>query len=100
MMFRLVRVAAAIAKTTLAACAGYLGVLAIAAWRAHPRDPAVDTTPSTRFAVLIPAHNEERLIESTLRSFRELDYPADLFAVHVVADHCTDATVERARSMG
>lgn len=100
MMLRLVRIAAAVAKTALAACASYLGLLAVAAWRAHPRGSAVGTPPSTRFAVLIPAHNEERLIESTLCSFGELDYPTDLFTVHVVADHCTDATAELARSSG
>lgn len=54
----------------------------------------------TRFLVLIPAHNEELGIESTLQSFKHLDYPADSHRVIVVADRCTDSTVAVARKHG
>lgn len=54
----------------------------------------------SRFLVLIPAHNEELGIESTLRSFRQLDYPADSYRVVVIADRCTDATAAVARQHG
>ena len=53
--------------------------------------------PTTRFAILVPAHDEERLIATTVRSLLAIDYPEDLFEVHVVADHCTDRTVEIVR---
>ena len=53
-----------------------------------------------RFLILIPAHNEELGIESTLQSFRCLDYPADSYRVVVIADRCTDETATVARKHG
>ncbi|HWJ10741.1 MAG TPA: glycosyltransferase family 2 protein [Nocardioides sp.] len=48
--------------------------------------------------VLVPAHNEEQAIGATLASLREQDPPPD--RVVVVADNCTDRTVEIARACG
>jgi len=53
-----------------------------------------------RFAVALPAHNEESVIGATIARLRQMDYPADQFDVHVVADHCADGTVQAARSAG
>ena len=53
-----------------------------------------------RLLFLVPAHNEERMIESCVRSLTALQYPADRFAVVVLADNCSDRTVELARSAG
>lgn len=52
------------------------------------------------FAVLIPAHNEEVVIKTLLDSLSGLAYPRDRFAVHVIADNCTDATAAIARAVG
>jgi cellulose synthase/poly-beta-1,6-N-acetylglucosamine synthase-like glycosyltransferase len=83
--------------------AGYLSLVTVAAWHAvlvrrtrTPLDPRV----RHRFCVLIPAHNEERLIGSTLKSMAELDYPEPLVRVHVVADNCTDRTADVVRAHG
>ncbi len=59
-------------------------------------------TPSgkKKFAIIIPAHNEEKVIESTLRSARQIAYPHDLFDVIVVADNCTDRTAKLALANG
>src|SRR5215467_12020415 len=51
-----------------------------------------------RFLVLIPAHNEELGIASTLKSLQHLDYPNDRYRVLVIADRCTDGTAAVARS--
>ena len=95
--------ATAAAPIALSPLTGYLLVLTGAAWWArlngHHVTPIRDV-PATRFAILVPAHDEERLIAATVRSLLEIDYPADLFEVHVVADHCTDRTVELVRSSG
>ncbi len=48
--------------------------------------------PSTRFAVLVPAHNEERVIGDICRDLIAQDYPADLFRTIVIADNCSDGT--------
>lgn len=48
-----------------------------------------------RLAVLVPAHNEEALIGKTLASLMTQTVPAD--RILVMADNCTDRTVEIAR---
>ncbi|HEX2782536.1 MAG TPA: glycosyltransferase family 2 protein [Ilumatobacteraceae bacterium] len=58
------------------------------------------TASRRRFVILVPAHNEEAVIGTTMDSFRLLDYPHDQFQVHVVADNCTDGTVDVVRRSG
>jgi 1,2-diacylglycerol 3-beta-glucosyltransferase len=82
---------------------GYLAVLTAAATRQRsqqPREQAAPARSQRRFAILVPAHNEEAVIGRTLDSFRHLDYPADQFQVHVVADNCTDRTDDVVRRRG
>ena len=50
------------------------------------------STPETRFAIVIPAHNEELLLDRLLKSIKNQDYPHDLFKTIIVADNCTDNT--------
>jgi hypothetical protein len=81
---------------------GYLAVLTGAAWvatlaRRH-RPPA--SAGSRRMAVLIPAHDEAVVIGDTLAALAAVDYPSDRVDVHLVADHCTDATADIARAAG
>lgn len=78
---------------------GYLLLLTGAAlWgRRRPPPPGSGTR---RFAVLIPAHNEEALIGRLLESLHRLDYPRSRFDVLVVADNCDDATAVVARAHG
>jgi cellulose synthase/poly-beta-1,6-N-acetylglucosamine synthase-like glycosyltransferase len=49
-------------------------------------------TEQSRFAILIPAHNEALTISKTLRSCKTLDYPEDKFSIFVIADNCSDTT--------
>jgi cellulose synthase/poly-beta-1,6-N-acetylglucosamine synthase-like glycosyltransferase len=49
---------------------------------------------------MVPAHDEEALIDETLTSFEQLDYDTKLFDVHVVADNCSDATADIVRQHG
>jgi len=110
------RSVAPIAASTLAAApvvaiaiaSAYLSVLTLAAWRAFRRGDATPPhtrsagsgDPSTSFTILVPAHDEELLVADTVDHLNDLDYPRHLFDVHVVADHCGDATVEIARDHG
>ena len=41
---------------------------------------------------MIPAHDEETGIATTVRSCLASDYPSLLFGVVVIADNCTDRT--------
>src|SRR5436189_91412 len=43
-------------------------------------------------SILIPAHNEEKVIERTVRAMLRLDYPADRLEILVVNDGSTDGT--------
>src|SRR6476469_143600 len=70
----------------------YLLLLAVASLRRTRHTEAPDAS-TTRFAILIPAHEEELVIGQLLESVNELHYPRELFEVHVVADHCSDRTV-------
>jgi cellulose synthase/poly-beta-1,6-N-acetylglucosamine synthase-like glycosyltransferase len=54
-----------------------------------------------RIAYVIPAHNEAEVIFDTVSEcINKQDYPKDLFDVYVIADNCTDKTVELAKKAG
>lgn len=59
-----------------------------------------DGDKNTRFAVLIPAHNEEMFLGRLLDSVRLQDYPETNYEAIVVADNCTDKTVSVAVEYG
>lgn len=71
--------------------------------RAAPRSGAtIPTSESTlpRIAALVVAHDEERVVDHSVKSLIAQDYPRDRFEVIVVADHCTDGTARVAREAG
>lgn len=49
---------------------------------------------------LVPAHDEELLVQRAVRSLLAQDYPPELLTVAVIADNCTDRTAELAREAG
>jgi glycosyltransferase involved in cell wall biosynthesis len=57
-------------------------------------------TSQARFLFVIPAHDEEASIRSTVESCMSVDYDPRLFAVSVVADNCSDRTAGVAREAG
>ncbi len=87
-------IVAALALLTL-----YLIVLTVAAMfaRRHGPTPSADRR---RFAILVPAHNEQALIGRLLSSLSQIDYPRERFDICVVADNCTDATAVVAERNG
>lgn len=56
--------------------------------------------PRKSFAVLVAAHNEEKVVGALIENLKKLDYPKELYDVFVICDNCTDGTAEIARSMG
>ncbi len=56
--------------------------------------------PQCRFACVIPARNEERVIGDLVKSLRAQDYPGELFDIYVVPNNCTDATWRKAAEAG
>ena len=99
-MLAVITIALLVAEAALALIVGYLLFLTGAALLAPQRTRERGQAPTHRFAVLIPAHNEERLLPSLLKNLGQLEYPAGLRQVHVVADNCTDRTAELARQGG
>ncbi|MET0326659.1 MAG: glycosyltransferase family 2 protein [Ilumatobacteraceae bacterium] len=88
-------------RGALAVPVAYLTVLTAAAWVATVRPRRRPGSPGGRsFALLVPAHDEEDVIGETLAALLALEYPASLRSVHVIADHCTDATVDIALACG
>jgi cellulose synthase/poly-beta-1,6-N-acetylglucosamine synthase-like glycosyltransferase len=87
-------------QSGLSVLTSYLLVLTAASRRASPKTEIPAGRPTVRFLVIIPAHNEERLLGDTLNSLMNLDYPADLYTLHVIADNCSDRTAEIAQENG
>lgn len=56
--------------------------------------------PQKRFLLLIPAHNEEKVIGNLVENLLNLEYPKELFDVVVIADNCTDNTALISRQYG
>lgn len=88
-------------EIALAIPALYLAVVTLAAlWASRRRAVSLAAPGATesewpRLVILIPAHNEEKLIERLLTSVSLLSYPRDHLDVYVIADNCTDATAAR-----
>jgi 1,2-diacylglycerol 3-beta-glucosyltransferase len=77
----------------------YLALLSVLAF-VGGKPQVGPVTRRRKFAVVVPAHNEEPVIGETLRSLGGLDYPGEMFDIVVVADNCTDRTAALARSAG
>jgi len=75
----------------------YLGLLTLLSRR---KPDASCQRPTCRFAVVVPAHNEQEQVAQTVASLLTVDYPKHLATVVVVADNCTDATAEVAKAAG
>src|SRR5881394_4074909 len=73
----------------------YLLSLTLLSWR---RPSPAYGAPELKFAIVVPAHNEEDGIGATVSNLRTIDYPNDRFSINVVADNCSDETAARAEA--
>jgi cellulose synthase/poly-beta-1,6-N-acetylglucosamine synthase-like glycosyltransferase len=79
-------------------CSIYYWILAIASIRKISTN--LTTTHLHRFAVAIPAHNEEAVIAQTILKLKQQIYPPNMFDIYVVADFCSDRTAQNAIEQG
>lgn len=79
-------------------CYSYQFVYAVIGFFTRPR--SYTARKNHRFAILIPARNEEAVIADLIRSIQNQDYPRELLDTYVVADNCTDDTAAVARAAG
>jgi cellulose synthase/poly-beta-1,6-N-acetylglucosamine synthase-like glycosyltransferase len=78
----------------------YLWFFALVHFVAGKRATPKAAEPRTRFAFVVPAHNEEAGITDTVTSLLNVCYQRQLFDVVVIADNCTDGTAARAGAAG
>jgi 1,2-diacylglycerol 3-beta-glucosyltransferase len=97
---RLFRPLAAGAAAPIVGLSAYLLALLGAAAAARRRSAPPGGPGKLPFTVLIPAHDEEGVIGGTLDSLASIDYPPDRYEALVVADNCSDGTVDEARASG
>lgn len=77
----------------------YLYAMVFASFFARGK-PREENIHNHGFAVIVPAHNEEKLISKTLASLKAISYPPELFQIIVIADNCSDNTAKIVRSCG
>ena len=77
----------------------YLALITVAALGRRRRG-GDGPTPPARFRFVIPAHDEEGNIRSTIASCRSVSYDPALYRVSVIADNCSDGTARVARAAG
>lgn len=53
-----------------------------------------------KFMIIIPAHNEEKVIGNLIKSLNSMDYPKELYDIFLIEDNCTDNTGNIARELG
>lgn len=51
-----------------------------------------------RIAVIVPAHNEELLALNLCENLTQIEYPKDLYKIHIIADNCSDGTADICKS--
>ena len=56
--------------------------------------------PKNSFAVLVAAHNEEKVVGALLENLKAMDYPKELYDIFVICDNCSDQTAEIVRQHG
>lgn len=73
---------------------GYFLLMSMASVIKRKEEDATKFKMQNKFAVLIPAHNEESVIAAILESVLAQNYKKDMFDVFVIADNCTDMTAK------
>lgn len=69
---------------------GYTTVMSVFCLLPKKKYPVV--APKTKFAVLLPARNEENVIAVIVKSLQAQQYPEEFFDIFVIPNNCTDDT--------
>ncbi len=75
-------------------------ILFFGAFALRPEPPYPRHAPRVRFLCLVPAYNEELVIQNSAGSLVNQEYPREMFEVYVVSDGSADRTEEIARALG
>ena len=96
---RLVEAALGLAQMWLSASTVYLLMLLVNGRRPARADTAPEPAQWPSMLVLVPAHDEESIIEQCVTALVSQDYPGNCSVV-VIADNCSDGTASVARDAG
>ncbi len=77
---------------------GYQLFLTFFGWFKYKPGPVFK--PQKSFALLIAAHNEEKVLGALIDNLQKLKYPRELYDIFVICDNCDDHTAEIARHHG
>ncbi|MDF2813844.1 MAG: glycosyl transferase [Paenibacillus sp.] len=66
----------------------------------YKRTAKVQHPARKTFAILVAAHNEEKVVGALIDNLNKLDYPKEMYDVFVICDNCTDQTAQIVTSMG
>ncbi len=58
------------------------------------------SSKKNKFAILVPARNEEGTIGNLIDSLNKLDYPKDKYNIYIIPNNCTDKTAEISKKCG
>ena len=69
----------------------------------HMQHTDIDNLPPLKrypkVTLVVPAHNEEIVIQDTVRAILNLNYPLDRYELLVYADNCNDHTADQVRKL-
>jgi cellulose synthase/poly-beta-1,6-N-acetylglucosamine synthase-like glycosyltransferase len=77
----------------------YFVFLGLAAFK-KSRNVIGSYAPQKRFAVLIAARNEEKVLPGLIDSLKRQEYPCRLYDIFVIPNNCTDNTLQTAADAG
>lgn len=73
---------------------GFIGILR------KKKTQFLEVEARNRFAILVPARNEEAVIGNLIDSLEAQNYPKELYTIYVIPNNCIDRTEEVARNHG
>ena len=94
----LIRILLWFMRLVLTVYTAYFVLLLIFSIRRTKRYP--DHDPSRRFAIVVPARNEEAVIGKLVESLLHQQYPRELFEIFVFPNNCSDGTETAALAAG
>ena len=64
------------------------------------KEKKLDKITDRDYALVVAAHNEEKVIKNLIDSLNSQDYPKNKYQIFVIADNCTDSTAKIAAEAG
>jgi cellulose synthase/poly-beta-1,6-N-acetylglucosamine synthase-like glycosyltransferase len=78
----------------------YYMFISFAGWFRRKEVDAAQYPAQNRFALIVPSHNEEKVVGKIISNLQSLNYPREMYDIFVIADNCTDGTAHVAKELG